>query len=122
MKRWVKVKDFFKQVSANVTAGTNADIYTLHVQPNVVLRLTAFGNYVGVAAAWGFLTWNVENNGCSLPPLQNITDQMGLLGQPVDIEPVEFPGGSDLAINLANAAGVPYSGGVILRGEYGYYE
>jgi hypothetical protein len=118
MKTWVKVDGYNKQVSASIPAGsTGTDLFVPEVpSTSLTLKITAMGTYADLAA-WSFVRWLTP-----FYPYNDFKDQMGVSSQPQELskQPELSPGGL-LWIKGANAGGVAYNMGIIIKGELGYY-
>lgn len=121
-RRWIKIGEWYRQASVSVNAGATTSIFSEKAPPALSLRITGLAIYAGSASAWGNLAWDMLFNGTPIYPYNGTKDQIGLQNQPVSIQPVEFPPASLVGYQATNTGAVAYVAGVVLRGEYGYYE
>lgn len=121
--KWIKVQDFFRQASVSIGAGAARTSLVSYVVPGkFILRITHVANYAGDVSAWGFLTWAIEHNSIGMYPMNAFRDLTGSLGEPVAIEPMDFPGGAEFSVKASNSDASAHVAGILIRGELGYYE
>ena len=91
------------QASSSVSASSEAVLWEYRVPGGVQAVIKRFGNEIDNAAAWGSVAWYICKNGLSMS--DNIYDQVGLITDPKEIEPIEFEGGTCLQIKTWNGYG-----------------
>lgn len=124
MRKWKKHSDYFSQNDVNAVHAATTQIFSERLRNGLILRITAFENYVGALAAWGKITWQLCCNGTPIDPFTNQKSQIGQQGIPQEvIIDFDFPPASVLSANAINSDGaVDYVAGIVLKGEYGTYE
>ena len=91
------------QQSSNVSASSGAVLWGYQVPGGVKAILKKFGNEIDNAGAWGSIGWYIRKN--ILAICDDIWDQVGLITDPKEIEPIEFEGGTYLQIKARNEYG-----------------
>ena len=115
-------KGFDQTDSKNIPAGsTGTSIMRLKVPHSTSLRITHFGNDIGQAAGWSYITWRVMIDGVPDETLGKVKDQLGYTSQMRELgrKPI-IPGGSVLEVFVENSDIVnAYDALVSFKGEYG---
>jgi len=107
------------QASSSVPASSDAVLWDYRVPGGVKAILKKFGNDIDNAGAWGSVVWYIYKN--NLLVSENIYDQVGLIIDPKEIEPIEFEGGTYLQIitwnEYASTVKVGFSAYIELWGD-----
>lgn len=125
MRKWITVGRFQRQASASIANGGTTDLITEIAPSNMIMKLTHFGTYVAQLAAWGNLVWNVMDGNIKQYPFNDQRDQLGLQNDPLPLsESIDLYPGHTLVVRCNNDGAVApgtYTGGAVIKGEYGYY-
>jgi hypothetical protein len=106
----------------NITAvvGNVASLVYMLVPPRVVMKLKAFGNYLGVVANWSHVRWDFFKNGVPIYPYFAIRSQIGYGADRQPIENITIEGGCLFEIRGTQESGVADVMGVSLEWDMEY--